>query len=113
MFVLKQSDSYDWTVKVDFPVSGDKYQTQSFKAEFNRLSQTRIEELQKQVEEEQISGKDFVKEIVIGWKEVNDENGQPIEFSPAALEKLCDIPIVARAIVKAFFASINGAKTKN
>jgi Phage tail assembly chaperone len=112
MFTIKQTDSYEWTVKVEMPMSGDRRKTETFKAEFKRLPQSRIEELQKLITSEQLPYKDFIREILVGWKDV-DDGGNPLEFSQAALDQLCDVQLVAVAIVNSFFGSLNGAKVKN
>lgn len=113
MFVLKQAGSYEWTVEVKFPVSGDKYNKETFKTEFKRLSEDRLKEILLQVEKGEMGDKDLVKEVVLGWKEVNDDKGNPIEFSEAALEALLKIHPVAFAISRAFMDSLAGAKRKN
>lgn len=113
MFVLKQGDSYEWTVSVQFPVSGDKHKTDTFKAEFKRLPQSRIKEIYQSIQDDKMGDKDLVKEILVGWKEVTDDKGNDIPFSEASLEKLLDIQLVAASISKAFLESITGSKIKN
>ena len=113
MFVLKQYDSYEWTVSILYPVSGDRYQTDTFKAEFKRIPQSRMKEIFDQIKIDQMGDKDLVKEVLIGWKDVRDENGEDIPFSAGALEKLIDVQLVAAAISKAFVESITGSKIKN
>ena len=110
-FVLKQSDSYSWPVTVEFPVDGGRFEKQTFDVELKRLSQSRIQEV--------IDGKgttndgDFAKEVVLGWNGVTDPKGADVPFSAAALDQLLNVPLVAAAIVEAFFGSLTGAKRKN
>ena len=113
MFVIKQSDTYGWTVSVKYPITGNKYKTETFTGEFKRLPQSRIKEIMKQIENDQMGDKDLAKEVLVGWKDVSDENGNEIPFSEATLEKLLDVQLVAGSIARAFIESISGAKIKN
>ena len=44
--VLKDSDSYSWPITYRLPVSGGRREKQEFEAEFKRLPQSRITEIQ-------------------------------------------------------------------
>lgn len=113
MFVLSQSQSYSWPVTVELPSSGGKFEKSTFDAEFKRLSQSRIKEIQKQISTDEISDADFCKEVLVGWKGIHDDNGKEIPFSEGARDRLIDVALVAGSICKAFFISLAGAKTKN
>lgn len=112
MFVLSQSTSYTWPVTVEFPVSGGKFEKQTFDAEFKRLPQTRIREMTTDAGRGKIDDNDFAREVLVGWKGVSDGSGD-VPFSAEALDRLLEIPLVAGAIVQAFFESLAGAKRKN
>lgn len=111
MFVLKKSESYSWPVSVKVPVSGGQFKKETFDAEFKRLSQSRIQEVIKNVEE--MNNSDFCKEILLGWKGIQDDGGEEIPFSESARDTLLDVPAVAGSIVSAFFESLSGEKRKN
>lgn len=112
MFVLSQSSSYTWPVTVEFPVSGGKYDKQTFDAEFKRLPQSAIKELTDRAAKGELNDSDFVKEILVGWKGITDGKDE-VPFSSQALEQLLEIPLVAAAIAQAFFGSVAGARRKN
>jgi hypothetical protein len=113
MFVLSQSQSYFWPVEIEMPVSGGKFEKSTFDAEFKRLAQSRIKEILKQLGESDYGDSDLCKEVLVGWKGILDENKAEVPFSESARDQLLDVAVVAGCIVKAFFASLNGAKRKN
>jgi len=113
MFIIKKSESYIWPVVVKFPMSGGRHAEERFDAEFKRVTNSRIREIQKQIEKEEISDIDLAKEILVGWKGVHDDEKNEMPFSIENKEQLLDVALVAGAIVTAFFESITGAKRKN
>ena len=112
-FVLKQADTYKWPVSHDMPVDGGKHARYTFEAEFKRITQTRIREIDEQIKNNTIDEIEFLKEVLLGWDGINDEDGNPIKFSQKALAQVIDVPMLATSISKAFFDSIAGAKRKN
>lgn len=113
MFKLAQSTSYKWSVKVELPVDGGKFEKATFDAEFKRLSQSRINELRTQMEAPRYTETELAKEVLIGWSGVVDGDGNEIPFSEGNRDKLLDVPMVAVAIGMSFFESLAGAKRKN
>lgn len=115
MFVLEQKETYLWPVQIKVPANGGKYETHTFDVEFKRLSQSRIKNINEEIQAEksEITDSDLVKEVICGWKGIQDSNGAEVPFSVGQLEMLLDIPLVASSIVKVFFESISGAKIKN
>ena len=124
-FVLKQSNSYVWPVTVKLPISGGKFEKQTFDAEFKRLPQARINKLQVEVQariksserneasDDSISDQSIADELLIGWSGVLDEDGDEVPFSESMKQQLLDIPTLASAIIVAYFDSLTGVKTKN
>jgi hypothetical protein len=124
-FVLKQSSSYVWPVTVKLPISGGKFEKQTFDAEFKRLPQARINKIQIEVQariksserneatDDSISDQTIAEELLIGWSGVLDEDGDEVPFSESMKQQLLDIPTMATAIIVAYFDSLTGTKTKN
>ena len=110
MFIISQTASYSWPVTVEVPVSGGKFEKQSFDAEFKRLPQSQIVELR---DAEGTTDIAFAREVLVGWKGIHDANKQELPYSESARDMLLDIPTVATAVVMAFFASLSGSKAKN
>jgi hypothetical protein len=113
MFKMSQSETYTWPTKVESPISGGKSESQQFDVEFKRLPQSRINEVKKSAMEGTIHDLEFCQEIMVGWKDVFDENGKEVPFSATSRDKFLDIANVAKSIVRAFFESLDGAKIKN
>lgn len=119
-FVLKKSATYSWPVTLRLPIDGGRYEKQVFDALFNRLDQSRINEIQdlfraKQRGDEEIDLTDqsVADEVLAGWSNVQDEDGEEVPFTAAAKSELLNVPAVASAIVVAYFESITGNKVKN
>lgn len=109
MFRISQSDSYFWPVTVNVPVSGGVFKKETFEVEFRRISQSRLKEI---LADDSFDRVAFAREVVKGWKGVED-GGAELPFSDDALDQLLDVPLVAAAIFDAFAQSISGAKSKN
>ena len=124
-FVLKQSSSYKWPVSFKLPVDGGKFEKQTFDAEFKRLPQARINEIQTDVQtrikaaernelvDTSVTDISSANELIIGWEGVVDSDGDAVTFSETVKQQLLDIPTVASAIIVAYFDSLAGVKTKN
>ena len=124
-FVLKQSDSYTWPVSIKLPANGGKRERQTFDAEFKRLPQSRINEIQREVQQrvkanekgedtgEGISDQSIAAEILVGWDGIVDGDGEPVPFSNAVKAQLLDVPMMAGALVGAYFESLVEQKRKN
>ena len=112
-FVLKQSDTYSWPVTFDIPIDGGRHERQTFDGEFKRLPQSRIREIGKLIEDGETLDSAIAAEVLVGWSGVTDADGKDVPFSQKALEQLLDVPLLATAIVMAYFASLQGAKRKN
>lgn len=121
-FVLKQSDTYTWPVTLVIPVDGGRREKHSFDAEFKRLPQTRINEIIRQAkamergrlsDDEMLEDQAACAEILVGWSNVVDDDGQEIPFSQKAVDQLLELPTIAGQIVRAWFESLETAKRKN
>lgn len=112
-FVLSQSTSYLWPVTVEFPVDNGRFEKQTFDAEFKRLPQSRIEQVIERSNDVSVNDSEFAREVLVGWAGVQDDKQQDIPFSVESAGRLLEVPLVAGAIVQAFFASLTGAKRKN
>ena len=112
-FKLDQSGTYKWPVTVEVPVDDGRHDKQKFDGEFKRITQSRIREMGQLIETGDLTDVDLVKEVLVGWDGIEDDQGNELKFSQAKLKQLLDVPMVATAIATAFFDSIAGAKRKN
>jgi hypothetical protein len=124
-FVLKQSDSYTWPVSIKLPANGGKRERQTFDAEFKRLAQSRINEIQREVQlrikatergedvPDGVSDQSIADEILVGWDGIIDGDGEPVPFSNTVKAQLLDVPMMAGSLVAAYFESLVEQKRKN
>lgn len=112
-FVLSQSPSYNWPVPVQFPIDGGRFDKQIFDAQFKRLPQDRIREIHDLITTGDIDDDSLCKEILVGWAGITDDKGAEIPYSEKTRDKLLLVPLVAAAIVNAWFDSLGKAKRKN
>jgi hypothetical protein len=118
--VLKESDSYTWPITYRQPVSGGRQEKQEFEAEFKRLPQSRIAEIQAQAQQ-QLSGKgapdisdvSVADEILVGWDGIVDSDGDAIAFNKTTKGQLLELPLMASCLIEAYFESLVERKAKN
>jgi len=49
----------------------------------------------------------------VGWDGIVDGDGEPVPFSKASKAQLLDVPMLAGALIEAFFESLVEGKRKN
>ena len=116
MFKIKQTNTFIWPVKLVTPVSGGKHTTSTFDIEFKRLSQSEVTKLAEDIQSDERTAHQIVRDIVVGWPDGSISDGDDnLPFSSSALEQLLEVPMAAGAILTAFLDAYNGqaAKRKN
>ena len=113
MFVLSQSETYNWPVPVEFPVDGGRFEKQTFDAEFRRLTQPRIREIWDAIQTGEIDDDGLCAEVLVGWTGIKDADGSDVPFSETAKANLLKMPLVSGAIVSAWLDSLAKGKRKN
>ena len=113
MFVLQETRTYDWPVVVKMPVDGGKFESRRFTATFRLLTRDQADDLTQDPARDQDT--DFLMDVVVGLKGVNDEDGNEIPFDADLLKKMIGIAYVRTAMIEAYFNSITGdaARRKN
>lgn len=114
MFKLAQNPTYTAPINVDLPIDGGKVKKLVFTAVFKRQSTSEVASIYERLEAGELNDAKLIDEVMVGWgDDVQDENGDPLEYNDKNKEKLIDIYPVRPSIVRGFFVSINGAKAKN
>jgi len=121
--VLKQKEPYRWPLKITLPTDDGKRVTESFTGIFAWLNQSRIEEIRRTVrmqsmgladpDQQEIDDISAAKEVLVGWADVLDDEGDEVPFSDRALDQLLQLPTVAGQIVKQWQQSLEAAKKGN
>lgn len=124
-FVLNQSQSYSWPVSIQLPADGGKREKSSFDALFKRLPQSRINEIQQLVQQRikaaergeeldnGVTDQSIAAEILVGWSGILDADGDDVPYSEAVKAQLLDVPMMAGALIEAYFTSLVELKRKN
>lgn len=114
MFKLKKSPDFWWPISLELPGENGKYEKATFDAQFKRLGQTEIDKLIEDIQTSKVV-KDItaVNDLLIGWRGVQDADGNEIPFSEVTKDQLLEIPGVAAALMKTFIEAIYGARRKN
>ena len=103
-FVRKKTKVYPWPVEVQTPSEGKagEFETTTFTGKFVRLSRSELDSFESATEFEAL------KKVLVGWEDVNEEDGTPIEFSDKVLKEFSeDIDFVAGVLeaFKKFYAN--------
>ncbi len=113
MFKLRVSPTYFHTVTSHIPTGNGAAQIIEFDAEFKRLSLDELQQLQAGVREGRITDRQIIDQVLKGWRNVGDDEGNPLPFVPQNLETLLGIVPIQSDLVGAFFASFEVEKAKN
>lgn len=113
MFKVVTTPTYSATVSVEVRGENGGIARQSFDAVFKRCTQTELEDLHQAVTSGKLSDQDLVREILVGWKGVVDEDGSEMPFTPASRDRVLDIYPVRPSVIDTFFKTIGGARAKN
>ncbi len=109
MFKLAQVEKVWWPVVIQMPVDGGKTRKHEIQVQFHLQNQDETD----QTIAERTGDAEFFCGVILDWKQVCDEDGQPIEFSIDACRKLVKIKYVRAALVKAYQEASYGAAAKN
>jgi hypothetical protein len=105
MFKLGQTDRFSYPVTVDLPGDGGKRQTYTFDAIFRRLSRDEFLAVTTRAQAGELDDAQLVRDVLLGWKGIQDEHGQELPFSEQAREQVLDVWPVLPAVVTAFVES--------
>lgn len=110
--LIQQSESIKWPVKVDLVDANGGVIQRSFKAKFKRLSQEEIDAAIAATLDGSLSDQEHAQNILVGWDEINDEDGNPLEFTPDNRDKVLNIHPVRPSIIEAWFECVKARKKK-
>jgi len=100
------------------PIDDGKYQSVKFSCQFKRIKQREVEEFQKKFSVTDLNllfeaSRECAHQVVVGWKDVLDEEGNNIEFNHENLDQLLEIPTLAIAVSTTYITSLTESKSKN
>jgi len=118
MFKVDLSATYLWPVKVRVPgEKKGKFETFSFFAEFKRVDQDRIKQMLQELRAQgdapegsvELTDRRLLDEVLVGWKDVTDASGKPLEFNDETLDAVLAVGGMEGAFVASWFDAINGS----
>ena len=113
-FVLEEDPaSIFWPVKFDVGQSGGTYRRMTFEAEFRVIGNEELQELFNPDGEVAKSDYEWATQVLIGWRGIQDKEGEEVPFTTKNLKALIDKPGIAKAIADALIESRGKAKLKN
>lgn len=104
------AESYKWKVLINIP-RDNSYIERSFQGRFALLDQDELLQMRDgnfAADDREMAGK-----VLIGWEGIKNEDGEEIQYSNEAKERLLNIPYVCHGVVVSFLESLSGAKQKN
>lgn len=112
-FKLALRPDYETDVKIEFPVEGGRMESAEFRARFRRLSQPQLESLRERVTKGDLSDRGMLQEVLLALPGVQDEQGAQIADTREALDRALDVYPMQPTLIRAFYASLGGAREKN
>ena len=108
-FVRKKSKVYPWPVEVKRPsesVPGE-FETTKFIGKFARLDRSSLDKFDNEDEFSALS------KILVGWEDVNEEDGTAIEFNKTILKEFSEDDDFVKGVLDAFKAFYGNAQSGN
>jgi len=107
MFKLDLSPAYFAPVAIDMLDADGVLRTHRFDARFKRLDEPTVVDIQKRAEAKTITDGQLLDEIMIGWRGIEDADGNPLAFTADEVRSVCTkVSGLRQAIVNAWFASL-------
>lgn len=106
MFNLALSESYTWPVELRVAMDGGHFTVVPFDVRFKRVSQERIDEVAEQIATETLDPHALLRELVVGWDGIVNDDNEPLPYSQEALGRLLNVPGASRAILRAWRHSL-------
>ena len=108
-FVRKKSKVYTWPVEVKRPsesVPGE-FETTKFIGKFARLDRSSLDKFDNEDEFSALS------KILVGWDQVNEEDGTPITFSKTVLKEFADDVDFVQGVLDSYKGFYGNAQSGN
>lgn len=97
-FIKKKKNVYPWPVEIQKPSEENPghFENYKFIAKFARLPKKELDNFSNMKEDE------ILAKIIVGWDEVEDEDGKPLLFSKIALKEFGEDTDFTTGILKAY-----------
>ena len=102
-FKLATERRFKSKINVKMPLEIGGHSTFSFHAIFKMLKVTEINQIRDEKGDQQL-----LKDVLVGFEDVQTEEGQPQEFNADARDALIDEPLVAMALTEVYLKEALG-----
>ena len=108
-FVRKKTKIYPWPVKIQRPSENipGEFETSEFIGKFRRLSRTELNNFNEESEFKAL------EKVLVGWEDINEEDGSPIAFSKTVLKEFSEDVDFVKGVLDAFKAFYGNAQSGN
>lgn len=105
MFNIKRPEKI--TLKVSVRIPGER-EAHKFTGHFAYLDMRERKEFVDRLayKDSSLDDMEVVKDLLIGWEDLKQANGDPLEFNEANVEKLMNIPYARAAVMKVVMSDI-------
>ena len=108
-FVRKKTKVYSWPVQVKTPSETKigEFEISEFIGKFRRLSRTELNNFNEDSEYKAL------EKVLVGWEDLNEEDGTPIQFSKTELKNFAEDTDFVAGVLDAFKAFYSNAQVGN
>lgn len=108
MFILEQHRIVKWTVRVNVPVDGGRFDVREFNGHFLCLNSNELEALPNADRDAE-----SLRRVLVGFDGVGqDGRDGPIAYSDVTRDQLINIPYVRTALIRAYAEIMSGVPAK-
>ena len=105
--IRKKVTSIKWPVSIASPADGGKWWYETYVGTFKKVGIKQIEELADKGDPQ------LIREVLEGWEDIKDEDGNEIPFSPEELDLFLDDVNFIKGTTQAIIEMQKGASEKN
>ncbi|MEM7047078.1 MAG: hypothetical protein AAF442_05435 [Pseudomonadota bacterium] len=109
MFKIDPDYTCKRLVKVRVPIDGGQFRDEVFTAHFKIIG---IAESESHIEKDP-QGESLLREVLVGWDNVCDKDGNALPFEGAAIDNVLNHPSARRALVQAYTEAVTADRVKN
>ena len=108
-FVRKKTKVYSWPVEISKPseTKVGEFDKTTFTGKFIRLSRTELNNFNEETEFKAL------EKVLVGWEDLNEEDGTPIQFSKAELKSFAEDTDFVAGVLDAFKSFYANAQSGN
>ena len=108
-FVRKKTKVYSWPIDVKKPSvkKVGEFETTRFIGKFNRLKRSELNSFEEATEY------DALERVLVGWEDINEEDGTPVEFNKENLKEFAEDTDFVAGVLDAFRDFYGNSQVKN